>query len=79
MAGLEVLRALRSKAATAHLPVLILTASGNEAVTSASFEAGATDYLMKPFSIPQRIRPRPCRLERAAQPRGRTRAASLRE
>src|SRR6266851_1241749 len=44
MPGLEVLRALRSKAATAHLPVLILTASGNEAVTSASFEAGATDY-----------------------------------
>jgi CheY-like chemotaxis protein len=79
MPGLEVLRALRSKAATAHLPVLILTASSNEAVTSASFEAGATDYLMKPFSIPQlTARVHAC-LERAAQPRGRTRAASQRE
>ncbi len=79
MPGLEVLRALRSKAATAHLPVLILTASGNEAVTSASFEAGATDYLMKPFSIPQlTARVHAC-LERAAQPRGRTRAAYHRE
>jgi len=53
MPGLEVLRVLRSTPATAHLPVLILTVSGNEAATSASFEAGATDYLTKPFSIPQ--------------------------
>jgi DNA-binding response OmpR family regulator len=70
MPGLEVLRALRSEPATAHLPVLILTASGNEAVTSASFEAGATDYLTKPFSIPQlTARVHAC-LERAAQRRG---------
>ena len=70
MPGLEVLRALRSKPATAHLPVLILTASGNEAATSASFEAGATDYLTKPFSIPQlTARVHAC-LERAAQRRG---------
>jgi CheY-like chemotaxis protein len=70
MPGLEVLRALRSKPATEHLPVLILTVSGNEAATSASFEAGATDYLTKPFSIPQlTARVHAC-LERAAQRRG---------
>ena len=70
MPGLEVLRVLRSKPATAHLPVLILTVSGNEAATSASFEAGATDYLTKPFSIPQlTARVHAC-LERAAQRRG---------
>ena len=70
MPGLEVLRVLRSRPATAHLPVLILTATGNEAATSASFEAGATDYLTKPFSIPQlTARVHAC-LERAAQRRG---------
>jgi DNA-binding response OmpR family regulator len=70
MPGLEVLRELRSKPHTAHLPVLILTVSGNEAATSASFEAGATDYLTKPFSIPQlTARVHAC-LERAAQRRG---------
>jgi CheY-like chemotaxis protein/phosphoribosyl 1,2-cyclic phosphodiesterase len=69
MPGLEVLRKLRSKPATARLPVLILTVSGNEAATSASFEAGATDYLTKPFSIPQlTARVHAC-LERAAQRR----------
>jgi CheY-like chemotaxis protein len=67
--GLEVLRELRAQPATAQLPVLILTASGNETATSASFEAGATDYLTKPFSIPQlTARVHAC-LERAAQRR----------
>ena len=66
--GLTFVRRLRSQGVT--LPVLILTASGNEAVTSASFEAGATDYLAKPFSIPQlTARVHAC-LERAAQRRG---------
>ena len=35
------------------LPVLVLTASGDEGNTRAAFEAGATDYLTKPFTIPQ--------------------------
>lgn len=51
--GLEVLRALRSKAATAHLPVIILTGLGDEKSISEGFDAGATDYLLKPFSQPQ--------------------------
>lgn len=53
--GLEVLRHLRSRAATADLPILILTGSADEATTRAAFEAGATDYLTKPFSIPQLV------------------------
>jgi CheY-like chemotaxis protein len=69
MPGLDVLRELRSAPATLHLPVLILTVSGNEAATSASFEAGATDYLTKPFSIPAlTARVHAC-LERAAHQR----------
>ncbi len=69
MPGLDVLRELRSAPATLHLPVLILTVSGNEAATSASFEAGADDYLTKPFSIPAlTARVHAC-LERAAHQR----------
>lgn len=51
--GLEVLRILRSKPATAALPVIVLTGMDDESTTRAGFEFGATDYLTKPFSIPQ--------------------------
>jgi CheY-like chemotaxis protein len=51
--GLEVLTVLRSRSATAALPVLVLTALDDEVNTRAGFELGATDYLTKPFSIPQ--------------------------
>jgi len=51
--GLEVLRILRSKPETASIPVLVLTARGDEDSTRNSFELGATDFLNKPFTQPQ--------------------------
>jgi len=51
--GLEVLGILRSMPATAALPVVLLTAMDDEASTRAGFELGATDYVTKPFTIPQ--------------------------
>ncbi len=51
--GLEVLKILRSRPATAALPVVVLTGMDDEITTRAGFESGATDYLTKPFSIPQ--------------------------
>ena len=51
--GLEVLKILRSNPLTAGLPVVVLTAMDDEANTRAGFEFGATDYVTKPFSIPQ--------------------------
>jgi len=51
--GMEVLRILRSKPATAALPVIVLTGIDDERTTRAGFEFGATDFLTKPFSIPQ--------------------------
>jgi DNA-binding response OmpR family regulator len=51
--GLEVLRILRSRPVTAALPVVVLTAMDDEANTRAGFELGATDYVTKPFTIPQ--------------------------
>jgi CheY-like chemotaxis protein/phosphoribosyl 1,2-cyclic phosphodiesterase len=53
VSGLEVLKLLRSRPATASLPIVLLTAMDDEANTRAGFELGATDYLTKPFSIPQ--------------------------
>lgn len=47
--GLEATRRLRQRAATKRIPILLLTALGSEADVSAGFEAGASDYLVKPF------------------------------
>jgi CheY-like chemotaxis protein/phosphoribosyl 1,2-cyclic phosphodiesterase len=53
MNGLEVTKALRAKPETRSLPVLMLTAMMDEPSTRAGFDAGVTDYMTKPFSIPQ--------------------------
>jgi CheY-like chemotaxis protein/phosphoribosyl 1,2-cyclic phosphodiesterase len=53
MDGLAVMRTLRAKPETQALPVLMLTAMTDEPSTRAGFEAGVTDYVTKPFSIPQ--------------------------
>jgi DNA-binding response OmpR family regulator len=47
MDGLEVLRRLRSKS---NVPVIMLTARGDEADRIVGLELGADDYLPKPFS-----------------------------
>lgn len=53
MDGLEVMKSLRARPETKALPVLMLTAMTDEPSTRAGFEAGVTDYVTKPFSIPQ--------------------------
>jgi CheY-like chemotaxis protein/phosphoribosyl 1,2-cyclic phosphodiesterase len=53
MDGLAVVKSLRAKPETQPLPVLMLTAMNDEPSTRAGFEAGVTDYVTKPFSIPQ--------------------------
>lgn len=53
MDGLAVMKTLRAKPETQALPVLMLTAMTDEPSTRAGFEAGVTDYVTKPFSIPQ--------------------------
>lgn len=51
MHGLEVCRELKRRAETARIPVLMLTAKGEEADIVAGLEVGATDYVTKPFSV----------------------------
>ena len=53
MDGMAVVKTLRAKPETQYLPVLMLTAMVDEPSTRAAFEAGVTDYVTKPFSIPQ--------------------------
>jgi DNA-binding response OmpR family regulator len=48
--GLEVTRRLRAQPTTARVPVLLLTARGSDADVTSGFEAGASDYLVKPFN-----------------------------
>lgn len=50
MSGTEVCRTLRSQSDTARLPVLMLTARGEEVDRVVGFELGADDYVTKPFS-----------------------------
>jgi two-component system phosphate regulon response regulator PhoB len=50
LSGLEVCRALRRGAATRSLPVIILTARGEESDRVRGLDAGADDYIAKPFS-----------------------------
>ncbi len=48
--GTDVLRRLRQDAATASIPVIFLTARGEEVDRVVGFELGAEDYVVKPFS-----------------------------
>ena len=50
MGGLEICKALKSDPKTRAIPVLILTAKGEEVDRIVGFEVGADDYITKPFS-----------------------------
>jgi DNA-binding response OmpR family regulator len=52
--GLGVTRALRDLAATESVPVLLLTARAGDEDVARGLDAGADDYLRKPFS-PQEL------------------------
>jgi two-component system, OmpR family, phosphate regulon response regulator PhoB len=50
ISGIEVCRRLRRRPATANLPIIMLTARGEESDRVRGLETGADDYLTKPFS-----------------------------
>jgi len=55
MDGLEVCRTLKRGEATKNIPVLMLTAKGEEIDRVVGFEIGAEDYVIKPFSVRELI------------------------
>lgn len=50
MEGTEVCKILKSGDATRHIPIIMLTAKGEEVDRVVGFELGADDYITKPFS-----------------------------
>jgi DNA-binding response OmpR family regulator len=48
--GLEICRAARAQERTALIPIIVLTARGEESERIAGLEMGADDYIAKPFS-----------------------------
>jgi two-component system phosphate regulon response regulator PhoB len=49
VSGIEVCRRLRSKQETRNLPIIMLTARGEEADRIRGLDTGADDYILKPF------------------------------
>jgi DNA-binding response OmpR family regulator len=67
MDGFEACRALRRDPVTANLPIIMVTGDSAPGLVHAAFEAGATDYMQKPFSISQlRARATTCLMRRRA-------------
>ena len=55
MDGLEVLKKLRSEAAYKDIPVIMATAKGTEMDKIGGLNAGADDYLVKPFGVMEMV------------------------
>lgn len=47
--GFEVIRLIRANPALSHIPLIMLTAKSAEADIVRALDAGATDYILKPF------------------------------
>lgn len=55
VSGLEICRRLRAREATKSLPVIMLTARGEENERIRGLSVGADDYVVKPFSVPELV------------------------
>lgn len=66
MDGMQILRVLREDPRTRHLPVMMLTAKGTEFDTVNGLDAGADDYLSKPFGMMELVSRVNALLRRAA-------------
>jgi two-component system phosphate regulon response regulator PhoB len=55
VSGIEVCRRLRGRPETRNLPVIMLTARGEESDRVRGLDTGADDYLTKPFSMTELI------------------------
>jgi len=69
MSGLDICREIRKDESLNRLPVLMLTARGDEADRVVGLEMGADDYVTKPFS-PRELAARVKALLRRAEPAG---------
>ena len=66
LSGIEICRRLRARAQTRQIPIIILTARGEESERVRGLATGADDYIVKPFSVPELIARVNALLRRAA-------------
>jgi two-component system phosphate regulon response regulator PhoB len=77
MMGVDVCRELKRDPETAAVPVIMLTARGDEIDRVVGFEVGADDYLVKPFSMRELLLRVRAILRRAAAPEPAAKAISI--
>jgi two-component system phosphate regulon response regulator PhoB len=53
LSGIELCRRLRTRPETERLPIIMLTARGEESERIRGLSTGADDYVVKPFSVPE--------------------------
>src|SRR4249919_597596 len=53
LSGIELCRRLRARPETKQLPIIMLTARGEESERVRGLATGADDYIVKPFSVPE--------------------------
>ncbi len=53
LSGIELCRRLRTRQETKSLPIIMLTARGEESERVRGLATGADDYVVKPFSVPE--------------------------
>jgi two-component system phosphate regulon response regulator PhoB len=53
VSGLEICRRLRAREPTKTVPIIMLTARGEESERVRGLSVGADDYVVKPFSVPE--------------------------
>lgn len=55
LSGIEICRRLRARDQTRDIPIIMLTARGEESERIRGLSTGADDYVVKPFSVPELI------------------------
>jgi two-component system phosphate regulon response regulator PhoB len=69
LSGIELCRRLRQRPDTQGLPIIMLTARGDESERVRGLATGADDYVVKPFSVPELVARVRALLRRAAPER----------
>lgn len=68
MSGVEICKLIRSKPDIKNIPVIMMTAKGEEEDKIKGLGAGADDYVTKPFSVPELMARVKTNLRRAPEP-----------
>ena len=68
MSGVEICKLIRSKPDIKNIPIIMLTAKGEEEDKVKGLGAGADDYVTKPFSVPELMARVKTQLRRAPEP-----------